>query len=132
VTVRKKGNGKVGRSPVIAVRVRTPLHKRIIKSAKLTGRSLSEEMAVLLERGFEFTDRFGNPSMALHVQSTKIAVARLDINPGDTVVLKTEQLLTSAQCKELTDRFKAFVPEGVKVVLLSWGLGLDVMKAERQ
>lgn len=120
--------GRVGRSPVISVRVRAPLHKRIVKTAKASGRSLSEEMAVLLERGFEWTDRHGNRTMSFEAQPTKISIGKLDIHPGDTAILKTHMILNAAQCKELTDRFKAFVPEGVKIAVLSWGMSLDVLK----
>ena len=48
--------GRVGRNPVIAVRVPPPLHHRITESAKASGRSMSEEMAALITRGFEWPD----------------------------------------------------------------------------
>jgi hypothetical protein len=51
---------KIGRRPVIAVRVREPLYNRIVEAARVSGRSMSDEMAVLLERGFELTDSHGN------------------------------------------------------------------------
>ena len=54
MTKSPKAFGRRGRSPVIAVRVPAPLHKRIIDSAKASGRSMSEEMASLLERGFQW------------------------------------------------------------------------------
>jgi hypothetical protein len=120
--------GRIGRSPVISVRVRAPLHKRIVKTVKASGRSMSEEIAVLLERGFEWTDRYGNRTLSLEAQPTKISIAKLDIHPGDTAVLKTDMQLNAEQNKEFADCFKAFVPEGVKVVVLSWGLSLEVLK----
>jgi hypothetical protein len=52
--------GRIGRNPVIAVRVPPPLHHRITESAKASGRSMSEEMAALLTRGFEWQDAFGD------------------------------------------------------------------------
>ena len=45
-----------GRSPVIACRVRLPLYERIVASAKKSKRSMSEEMAYLIEFGFEMQD----------------------------------------------------------------------------
>ena len=48
----------LGRSPVIAVRVPGPLYERITKSAKDNGRSMSEEMAALIQRGFDWTDAY--------------------------------------------------------------------------
>jgi hypothetical protein len=41
------------RNPVIAVRVRLPLYEKIVASAKLSKRTMSEEMAWLLDFGFE-------------------------------------------------------------------------------
>src|SRR6476646_3429356 len=52
--------GRVGRNPVIAVRVPAPLHHRITESAKTSGRSMSEEMAWLLARSFEWQEAFGD------------------------------------------------------------------------
>ena len=120
--------GRVGRSPVISVRVRAPLYKRIVKTAKASGRSMSEEIAVLLERGFEWTDRHGNRTMSFDAQPTKIAIAKLDIQPGDTAILKTDMMLNVAQRNALVDGFRTCVPEGVKVVVLSMGVSLDVLK----
>jgi hypothetical protein len=51
---------KPGRDPVIAVRVPEPLHRRITAEAKRTGQSMSELMADLLGRGFEWQDAFGD------------------------------------------------------------------------
>jgi hypothetical protein len=44
----------IGRNPVIAVRVPAPLHERIVKSANDNDRSMSEEMAALIQRGFDW------------------------------------------------------------------------------
>ncbi|MET4513724.1 hypothetical protein [Bradyrhizobium sp. I1.7.5] len=52
--------GRTGRNPVIAVRVTPALHNRITESAKISGRSMSEEMAALLTRGFEWEQAFGD------------------------------------------------------------------------
>jgi hypothetical protein len=48
-----------GHSPVIAVRVPEFLYRRIKESAKRSKRTMSEEMASLIERTFEFQDAFG-------------------------------------------------------------------------
>jgi hypothetical protein len=120
--------GRVGRSPVISVRVRAPLHKRIVKTARASGRSLSEEIAVLLERGFEWTDRHGNRTMAFDAQPTKIAIAKLDIEPGDIALLKTDMMLNQAQRRAIAEGFRPLVPEGVRVAVLSMGISLDVLK----
>lgn len=56
---RTKPAKRTGRSPVIAVRVPESLHQRIKDEASSSGRSMSEEMAWLLGRAFEWQDTFG-------------------------------------------------------------------------
>jgi hypothetical protein len=50
----RKSIKPIGRSPVIAVRVPARLHERITKSAKDNGRSMSEEMAWLIQAGLDW------------------------------------------------------------------------------
>jgi hypothetical protein len=124
---RAKPIGRVGRSPVIAVRVRAPLHKKIVKSAKISGRSMSEEMAVLLERGFELTDNSGDRVKAL-VVPMKIGIAKLEVDAGDTLVCKADIPLTAVQMNELRDRLRDQLPEEVKLLVVSDRISLKVMK----
>ena len=65
--------GRIGRNPVIAVRVPPPLHHRITESAKASGRSMSEEMAWLIANGFQWQEAFGD-----RVQMLKEAKAEVD------------------------------------------------------
>lgn len=67
--------GRVGRNPVIAVRVPAPLHQRIVESAKTSGRSMSEEMAALLAHGFEWQDAFGDRMKML--DAAKVEIGRM-------------------------------------------------------
>jgi hypothetical protein len=50
----------VEKTPVIAVRVGAALHQQIKAAAKRSGRSMSEEMAWLLENGFEWQRALGD------------------------------------------------------------------------
>jgi hypothetical protein len=75
--------GRVGRNPVIAVRVPPPLHHRITESAKASGRSMSEEMAALITRGFEWKD-------ALRDQLAKIIAGRDETRRMDDGNLEAE------------------------------------------
>jgi hypothetical protein len=60
-TVMKKVKRKAGPpTPVIAVRVSEVLHLRIKAAAAQSGRSMSEEMAWLLENGFEWQQALGD------------------------------------------------------------------------
>ena len=112
----------------INVRVREPLHKQIVKTARLTGRSISDEVAVLIERGFEWTDYQGNRTRSVHAEGTKIVIAKLETSPGDTLVVRTDLILTAAQVAELRERLRTFTPEGVELMILTHGLKLDVLK----
>ena len=66
----KKAAGKgrsrrpAGRSPVIAVRVDAPLYEKILASAKQSQRTMSEEMAWLLQFSFEMQAAFGTAKEA--------------------------------------------------------------------
>ena len=51
---------RAGRNPVIAVRVPPALHQRITKVAQDDNRSMSEVMADLLARAFDWHDAFGD------------------------------------------------------------------------
>ena len=101
------------RSPVISVRVRAPLHERIVKAAKISGRTMSEEMAVLLERGLMLTNSRGDLNNSL-VVPMKIGIAKLDLEPGDTLVCKSEHLLSKSQMDELGANLRYQLPEGVE------------------
>ena len=74
VSGAKRLVGRVGKMPVIAVRVTAPLHTRIIESAKRNGRSMSEEMAALLEDAFAWQDAHGERGRML--QETKVQYER--------------------------------------------------------
>jgi ribbon-helix-helix CopG family protein len=65
--------GRVGRNPVIAVRVPAPLHHRITEMAKDSGRSMSEVMADLIARSFDWNAAFGD-----RVEMLKQAKAEMD------------------------------------------------------
>jgi hypothetical protein len=65
--------GRVGRNPVIAVRVPPALHQRIAKAAQDDGRSMSEVMSDLLARAFDWHDAFGD-----RVEMLKQAKAEID------------------------------------------------------
>jgi hypothetical protein len=54
----RKSIKPIGRSPVITVRVNGRLYDRITKSAKDNKRPMSEEMAALIQRGFDWNDAF--------------------------------------------------------------------------
>jgi hypothetical protein len=54
-----------GRSPVISGRVPQSLHERIQEAARVTGRSMSEELAARAEFAFRLSDASGDAGSAL-------------------------------------------------------------------
>jgi Arc-like DNA binding domain len=52
-TVAKRAERPRGRSPVIAGRVPSSLHRKIKQAAKASGRSMSEELAFRAEQSFQ-------------------------------------------------------------------------------
>lgn len=84
-------------------------------------------MAVLLERGFELTDRYGDRVKAL-VVPMKIGIAKLEVEAGDTLVCKADIPLTNVQMNELRDRLRDQLPKEVKLLVVSDRISLKVMK----
>lgn len=64
---RKTSGGAIrpARSPVIAIRVPTPVHAAITKAAKDAGLTISEYVARLIARGEEWTAAIGDASNLL-------------------------------------------------------------------
>lgn len=57
---------------------------------------------------------------------TEIQVMHLQ--PGDTLVLKTDLTLNSNQREAATKQLELLVPNGVKAVILDSGLSLEVLR----
>lgn len=66
--------------------------------------------------------------MKLPDEIQEVRVLRLQ--PGDTLVLKSDKVLNAAQCENILAEWKRFAPEGVKCVVLDSGLGVEVIRAE--
>lgn len=110
--------------PAMSIRVPLPLRKALIKSAKLTGRNMSQEAVTMIERGLEWTRRWKSDS---DFGNMEIGIAKLELNAGDVVVLRTPMMLTAAQAKELGDRARACLPDGLKLMVLPAGLSIDAI-----
>lgn len=59
---------------------------------------------------------------------TEIKVMHLQ--PGDTLVLKTDLALSVSQREAAMKQLELLVPEGVKAVVLDKGLSLEVLRGE--
>jgi hypothetical protein len=58
---------------------------------------------------------------------TRFEIARLELHPGDTLVVRTEQHLSKEQTGYIEGFIKPLIPEGCKVLVLGGGLRLDVL-----
>lgn len=54
---------------------------------------------------------------------------RLDVQPGDTVVLRTPDRLSVAACDRLREGMAGVLPPSVKTVVLEGGMDLSVVSA---
>lgn len=62
---------------------------------------------------------------------TPFEIAKLDVQPGDIIVLRTDLLLTQDQCVQLKERAEEQFT-GFKVVVLTAGMSLAVLRDERR
>lgn len=61
----------------------------------------------------------------------RIEIAKLKLEPGDIVVVRTKEFLSHEQSRYLHDKIKSVLPPGYRCVLLTGGLELSVLtKAE--
>jgi len=58
----------------------------------------------------------------------RFEIARLELQDGDTLVVKHDQVLSKEQSTYIRNMVEPCVPEGVKVLVLTGGLGLEVLR----
>lgn len=51
-----------------------------------------------------------------------VQIAKLELKPGDTLVVSTDECLRMEQAHNLQDFIKHLLPEGVKVMVLDRGM----------
>lgn len=56
-------------------------------------------------------------------------IAKLELQAGDSLVVKIDALLSMDQTKYIAENFKRYVPDGVKVMVLGRGMSIEVLKA---
>lgn len=61
-------------------------------------------------------------------QITRVEIAKLELQPGDNLVVMTELVLSKEQCEFLADKFRPHVPDDVEVIVLSAGVTIEVLK----
>ena len=60
---------------------------------------------------------------------TRFEIAKLELHKGDTLVIKTELLLTKDQVAYIIERFRPYVPDN-EIMVLTAGMTLEVLRAE--
>lgn len=76
-------------------------------------------------RAVRKTNRFGFGKLE------KFEIAKLELKPGDTIVLRTEMHLTPEQCRVLREAAAQQFPDN-KVVFLNAGLSLAVLSPKKK
>lgn len=64
---------------------------------------------------------------AARIESLKYRIGKLDLKPGDILVLSTNLLLDPDQAKAVRDRARTFA-RGHKIMVLTGGLKLGVIR----
>lgn len=63
----------------------------------------------------------------MRLGTADLEVRRLEVRPGDVVVIRTAERLSEAQVARLVGWFKGALPEGVAVAVLDEGTDLVVL-----
>lgn len=54
----------------------------------------------------------------------------MHLQPGDTLVVRTEQPLSVDTCERLKEYLSSVLPDGVKCLVLEKGIDLEIVRAE--
>lgn len=55
-------------------------------------------------------------------------IAKLELQPGDSLVVKCDIVLSGDQVAHIRENFKRYVPADCEVIVLGGGLSLEVLK----
>jgi hypothetical protein len=83
-------------------------------------------------RKVKATKKFGRKAKPNANGVTKFEIAKLELHKGDTLVVRTDFILSKVQVKFIAARVRAQVPKGIKVMVLSAGLQLAVLEDKRR
>jgi G3E family GTPase len=67
--------------------------------------------------------------MTKDFEVTRFEIAKLELRPGDRVILKTDLLLTKDQVQNLRDSWRQLVPDN-EIIVLTAGLTIEVLRPE--
>jgi hypothetical protein len=63
----------------------------------------------------------------MKINAITVEIAKLSLNKGDILVLKTDFVLTDEQRIDISGQFKAMVTDGVKIAILQPGMDFQVI-----
>lgn len=66
--------------------------------------------------------------MATNVEVVKLEIGKLDLQAGDLFVVRVPNSWTVIRIKTMNDFLKGFVPEGVKCMVLTSDMTIDVVR----
>ncbi len=66
----------------------------------------------------------------MDMTAIQISVAKLEAKAGDTLMFTSDRQMTGEQLLAFRDQIDALIPPGVKAMLLSGGLNLEVISAD--
>jgi Arc-like DNA binding domain len=101
-TVAKRAARPRGRSPVIAGRVPSSLHRKIKQAAKASGRSMSEELAFRAEQSFQW-EAFELWLSAIQSQTTTLSQNLFEMAITQIKKLQTAQKLNEEALSRIVE-----------------------------
>lgn len=58
---------------------------------------------------------------------TRFEIAKLSLRKGDSLVVKSDLMLTPDEVKRIREHFKRYVPENTEVIVVGSGLSIEVL-----
>lgn len=58
---------------------------------------------------------------------TRFEIAKLSLRKGDSLVVKSDLMLTPDEVKLIREHFKRYVPENTEVIVVGSGLSIEVL-----
>ena len=62
------------------------------------------------------------------MQTSTVEIAKLELHAGDTVVVRTEAILTKVQVETIHERLKPMIPDDVGIIVLTGGMTLEILR----
>ncbi len=64
------------------------------------------------------------------INAMSVEIAKLNVRPGDVLVLRCNEIISSEMALRLRERFEGHLPEGIKMIVIDKTLSLAVLTRE--